>query len=255
MTHQFTTVKNPLTRTLLPLDAQVAATTDPLPKQRGKNHIIWGLIGKKGSGKSTLLLNALDKHYDRHFDRIYLISTTARRDPKMSELVNSLDEKGQFFDELTPDLIDTLLAELAEYNDKTADDAKRRNRKAPAPKINNLIIFDDCIHALPRATKGGINRLFTSNRHFKASVWVCTQKYNLLNTTVRQNADMWSFFRCDNGREKATIQQDLNIDPALFEAVYDFVFDAPDSTPNEFLHVSLCSGGKPIFFKKLDRIV
>lgn len=249
---KFSTIKNPLSDKLYSLDSQVQKSDEPLPKDCG--HLIWSVIGKKGTGKSTLMLNALKIHYKKYFDNVYLISTTAEKDDKFSDLIEELAHDGKYFSDCTVEIVQEILDKLEAYNGGVPGKHKK--------KVRNLVIFDDCLHLLPKQTKGGINQLFTCNRHFKTSVWVTSQKWNALNTLIRSNCDLHSFFRTDSKQEYETIKNDMNINPDLFDSIYNYVFEqndndncitGPSDNERPFLHISFC-GGKPAFYRKFDRI-
>lgn len=257
-------------------DSQVHRTAEALPLN---NNLIWLQIAKRGMGKTTNMLNALFGRYKGQFDTIWLVSTTCRGDPKMSELVSILDAGGQVFDTLNEstlgeviDRIKAFNAEVAEDNERAADPKAElpfssglevklkprrrakaaRRKKRPEPR--HLIILDDVLHLLPSSSKGGVNLLFSANRHLKTSVWLACQKFNACSTLTRSSADMLTLFRVDNRQEYMTIRDDMNIDPQTFDAIYDHVFKGPDGDePGMFLHISWMAG-KPTFYKRYDPI-
>ena len=253
---EFNTVQNPLSSDLMPFDHQVKESDDALPKN---NYLIWLINGKKGSGKSTLILNMLKRKsspYYKQFDNIYFISPTAGRgDHKFDGLVKELESEGKFYDELNDEVIDEITRQLNEFNDEYIQQQEeaneKRKKKLPIEKPNNLIILDDCLHMLPKSNaSSNINKLFTTNRHLKTSIWCLVQKYNKVNTLMRTNADLLTIFPNDNAQEFKTISDDWAIDPQLLDKVYKFA----TNEPNSFLHMSLF-GRRPKFFKKFDKIL
>ena len=241
----FETVENKLSTSIAPYDNQVVKTNDPLPD----SYVNYIISGKKGTGKSTVVLNLLKRKnspYHKYFDNIYLISPTAKRDKKFDDLRSELEEEDKYFDELNEGIIQTIIDKLQAFNDEFQ--AKKKNKKK---KPRNLLILDDCIHMLPKSTtSSNVNRIFTTSRHLKLSIWVVCQKYNKVNPLIRANTDLISFFPSDNKKEVMTLIDDLNIEPHLFKSIYDFATDKP----NSFLHISLF-GSKPKFFKKYDAII
>ena len=86
----FETVKTELSSKIRPLDKQRKPSMDAYPKNSG--YFLWAIVGMKSSGKTTLLYNLLLHHLKGYYDNIYLVSTTAKNDKKMSDLI---DELGQ----------------------------------------------------------------------------------------------------------------------------------------------------------------
>ena len=201
-------------------------------------------VGKRGSGKTTVCLNLLKTHYKKFFDKIYLFSSTGKRDPKMKKLIDELERTGQFYEEVDNDKIDQVLQEIEENNEliKEEDDRKARN----------LIIFDDMIHALDKTTtkNSSFNKLITGNRHYKCCLWVISQRYNMLSTLLRSNADLIAMFKTDNKGELKTLETDININQKLFNDAYNFCCNEP----NSFMLINM-QMGKPIIYKKFDRLL
>lgn len=227
--------KNELSMKIRPLDKQRKPSMDAYPKNSG--YYLWVISGNKGSGKTTTWYNVILHHLKGYYDNIYLISTTAKNDDKLKELIDELGEEEKIYTECSPKVVSDILERLQEAVD---DGAK-----------HNLVIFDDCIHTLPKATQknSAFNRLITTMRHYKTDVWITTQSYLKLNTIVRSNMDLFSLFHTNNKKELKNVMEDLAIDEDLFEKLYNFA-----TQDNSFLHVSFANG-KPLFFKKFDRIL
>jgi Cdc6-like AAA superfamily ATPase len=238
----FEVTTNELSGKIMPFDHQVKKSDDPLPRSAG---VIWIMSGKKGSGKSNLILNVLKRKgspYKKFYDNIFLISPTAGKDEKFKKFISELEKEGKYYDTLDESIIDAVLAQVKKFNEEFDEKAEKR-------KPENLLILDDCIHLMPKSnTTSNINQLFTTSRHNKLSVWVATQKYNKINPLIRANADLISFFRSDNRKEIATLIDDINVDKPLFEKIYEFCTEEP----NSFMHISLF--GKIKFYRKFDRI-
>lgn len=231
-------------------DHQLTRTSTPLPKTGYLNYI---LCGSKGSGKSTLILNLLHNKeaYRNFFDRIYIVSPTAKRDAKYDKLLREVEH----YDECTSENIIEIMENIKEFNDDFKEKEKERKQqckedgvKYDKPKDpHHLIIFDDCIHMLPKSNqKSIVNELFTCNRHYKTSVWTATQKMKSVNPLIRNQCDLLSLWRINNNTEKKGILDEYDIS----EAIFDFATDEI----NSFLHVNMF-GGRPVFFKKFNKIV
>lgn len=231
----FKTKKNSLSDKIKPLDSQRKSSSEAYPKNSG--FYLWVVAGMKGSGKTTMLYNILLHHLKGYYDNIFLVSTTAKNDLKLRDLVDELSDEDKIYTECTPDTISEIIDKLQEAND---DGAK-----------HNLVWFDDCIHQLPKSTQknASFNKLITTMRHYKTDVWITTQSYLRLNTLVRSNMDLFSLFHTNNKKELKNVIEDLAIDEDLFKELYDFATE-----DNSFLHVSFASG-KPKFFKKFDAII
>lgn len=247
--------ENPLSNQLLPFDNQVTKSDDPLPTG---SHIVHIFSGKRGSGKSTLMLNLLHRKsspYYRWFDNIYMVSPTARRDEKWKDLVDEIDSEGHFWTKLDEQTVDEIVTQVTEYNDermKVKKDKKTgKETKPKGPPPRNLLILDDCLNAIPGShMKSSINDLFTNGRHMKLTVWITTQKLNKLNTVIRSNTDLISFFQTDNAKEFECLENEWSIDKKRLERLYAFA----TNEQNSFLHISFF-GRAPTFYKKFSRIV
>ena len=171
----FSVEKNKLSEDLMPFDKQVIRSDEPLPN----THLTYIISGMKGSGKSTLLLNLLKRKsspYYRWFDNIILFSPTANKDAKFEKLVKELDTEGKVFTELDDENLQKAFDIIQNFNDDFDEKEEKR-------KPHNLIIMDDCIHMMKGSqSKSLLNELFTTSRHKKTSLWVCTQ-----NTTSCQH--------------------------------------------------------------------
>jgi len=228
-----------LTKCLKALDNQVEAGKGPFPKSA----FTWAISGGKGSGKSTLLLNALENKFRGYFDKIWLISPTAARDPKFDRLLKEI--KDQHITEYSDDAI----REIIEDCQEEIEEAKKNKESLP----NFLIIFDDCLADLPtRMLKGSeLNRLITLHRHIRATVIILTQKYNALNTLLRSNLDCISMFQTACQAERKCFIGDL-VGGAAMEPLYDF---AAYDKPNSFFHVNSKAPRGHKYFKQFDRIM
>jgi len=105
-----------LTQALVPLDKQMKVSEEPLDDTIGR---IWILSAMKGSGKTTVWYNVLsDKKspWYKLFDKIWMISPTAKGDEKLQPLVSELQRDGQYWDELTEKNVLTIYKEIEDFN-------------------------------------------------------------------------------------------------------------------------------------------
>lgn len=223
-----------LTKLIKPLDKQIVGSTLPLPKNQ---YNIWCIYGARGSGKSTLLLNSLNhkQFYKNYFDNIILLSPTARNDKKFKDLVEELRNDDKYYTSCNEEVITKIIEEIENFNDNWNYKKKKREPR-------NLIIFDDLLHELPKSVnKSVINKLITTNRHLKTSIFITSQKFKGLNTLIRCNCDIISFFTSNNINEKKAFCEEYSIEPELLDEIC--------KKNNDFIHISFCSGRKLVFDK------
>ena len=227
-----------LSDVLKALDKQVHITDEPIPKE---NNFVWLISGAKGTGKSSLLLNMLRSYLRKHYNNIFLVSPTAKRDKKFKKLVDELEEDNKYYDALTEQNLAEIMDRINTYNDGK-------------DKPKNLLILDDVATDLKSSnSKSLLNKTIITCRHMKTSVIILTQKYNKINPLIRSNADILSIFRTQNKKELNTIIDDLPVKPDEFEMVYDYATTPDDDNSNPFLHISLV-GARTRYFKNFDRI-
>lgn len=252
---------SPLTKSLAPLDKQVKISEEPLDDTIGR---IWILSAMKGSGKTTVWYNVLHNKaspWYHLFDKIWLISPTAKGDDKLKPLVEELEADGQYWDNLSENVMLDVYDKMDTFNhhfetEREPQTLQEKKMGIIPPlkhkrKPRNLLIFDDCMADMPSSTqKSVINRIFTTSRHKKCNVIVATQKYSKLNTTIRANADYISVWKSNSKHEVETLEDDINIKKEVFEKAYKYATDEPYS----FLHITF-NAGHPNLFKRFDRIV
>lgn len=228
-----------LSRIVKPLDNTYNGSDDPLLLQN--NSCVHIISGRRGAGKSTLALSLLNskRAWRKRFDTIFLISGTAKSDRKFRKLVHELQEDGNFYDHLDEGVIQEIFQRCQEAN-----------HEKDGPKPLHLVLLDDVIMDVPKSRQSLFNTLVIQSRHHNLSICLITQKYNLVPTVIRSNADLISFFPSLNRKEVNTLQDDLNLSPQLFETVYG---EATRGDPNSFLHCNLLAY-PPVFYKKFDKI-
>lgn len=231
-----------LSSIIKPLDNTYSGSDDPLLLQN--NSCVYIISGRRGAGKSTLALSLLKskKAWKKRFDNIFLCSATAQHDKKFKKLVSELQEDGNFFDHLGEDVVGHIFAKCHTQNE--------RARHEDVPKPLHLLLMDDVVMDLPKSRQSLLNTLVIQSRHHNMTLVLITQKYNLVPTVIRSNADLISFFPSLNRKEVETLQTDLNLSPELFEQVYR---EATDGDPQSFLHCNLLAY-PPMFYRKFDPI-
>lgn len=229
-------------RFLTGLDHQVDYDEiDPLQKNSPN---VWLIVGKKGSGKSTFILNLLRKKemYRRAFDNIYLVSPSAEKDDKFDKLIKELKENNNFYNDCDNETLTEIRERVQQFNTEFLEDEKNIKKKK---KPNSLLILDDCISDLNKNSeiKNTINKMVMNSRHLKLHIWIVSQKYKLISTAIRSNADLLTFFNNDNSVEIKALDE-FGIDTSLIDRL---------EKPNDFIHVVL--RGKPKHFINLKPIL
>jgi guanylate kinase len=157
--NKFTLKANKLTNQIVPVDHQVKQNDSPIGKD---NYVVYLFVGSKGSGKSTLALNLLKNKdaFKGYFDNIFLVSPTASKDTKLDKFVEELKEDDKYYNDCSDENIEEIMKRLRTYNDEFDYEEEKR-------KPYNLVILDDCAHALAKSTaKSPMNELITTCRHF-----------------------------------------------------------------------------------------
>ena len=193
----FATEKNPLSDELKALDNQVdIGKGKPFPK----SNFLYLIVGGVGSGKTSLGLGLLkikkeDGGFRKAFQRIYVVSPTARYDPKWDKLIQEVDEEGNYYTECNDEVIGEIIEKLEESNEVW----KETHDKGEKP--SSLVIIDDCVDSFSKRQKNKLNKLVLTLRHLKTSVWIMTQKLNAVPQLIRAQARCISFFPTLNRRE------------------------------------------------------
>ena len=66
-----------------------------------------------------------------------------------------------------------------------------------------------------------------NSRHLKLSIWIVSQKYRLVSTAIRANADLITFFKNENDIEKKALEE-FSIDTSILDQL---------EKPSDFMHV------------------
>lgn len=216
------------------LDSQKVSNDNPLPTRSN-----YGIFGRKGSGKTSLLLNLImkkDSPWYKKFNLIFLISPTASKDDKMSELIEDIGPN-QYFQDLSDETIEFIKQQI------TADTEQRKK------KGDYLIVYDDVIHMLKGKGKSkGVDELATQNRHWGITNAYLLQKWNAyMSPLIRSNLDLISFFQTPNKKEQKSFFEEQNEEDNIMEALYKYATDGDYN----FLHINNY-GSKPKYYKNLD---
>jgi GTPase SAR1 family protein len=219
--------------------------TTPLPK-RGSLYV----CGSPASGKTTLMTSLLLSHptrkspqkpryYYRYFDRVEIVSNSLATLPLKKFGLPESQVHGQYTDEL-----------LNEITQDMHDDEN----------YNSLIILDDCIRDLSRSkilTKVILNRRHCTHNpseegHASLSIWISSQKYNMLPLSLRCNMSHVIVFRTTNKAELNAIKDELmtDLNPEQQDAVLKLAWDRPYG----FLFVDVYAPRDRRYFANFDLI-
>lgn len=241
-TPSFKTETNDLTAKMTALDHQVdTGKNAPFPK----SHFLYIIVGGIGSGKTTTALRLLkipkdDGGFRKAYNRIYVVSPTAKYDDKWDKLINEVDEDGNYYQECTDETIGDIIEKIEMFNEEN---------KGKSP--SSLVIIDDCVDSFTNRKKSKLDKLILTLRHLKTTVFLMSQKLNSIPTLIRAQARCITFFPTINKREEQTLYNEINVDEELFKRLMDFASTGDD---HPFLHIKL-GEGKPIFFRKYNRIL
>lgn len=230
-----------LTMMLTPMDKQRDDKQSTFP-DKPFNMVF---CASKGQGKTTLLLNLLTKKESplyKRYNKIFVISPTAKKDDKMKELVEDIGPD-QYYEELTEDNLQEILDNI-EYETEM-----RKQNKKPKPEF--LLILDDCIHMLKGKNGKKLAELVTQNRHHALSNFVLVQKWNnYLPTLIRSNVDCIAYWHTQSKKELKSFIEDMNGEESELMDLYNYATDEPYS----FLYINQYNPSRPMYFKRFDRI-
>lgn len=230
-----------LTMMLTPMDKQRDDKQSTFP-DKPFNMVF---CASKGQGKTTLLLNLLTKKESplyKRYNKIFVISPTAKKDDKMMELVEDIGPD-QYYEELTEDNLQEILDKI-EYETEM-----RKQNKKPKPEF--LLILDDCIHMLKGKNGKKLAELITQNRHHSLSNMILVQKWNnYLPTLIRSNVDCIAYWHTQSKKELKSFIEDMNGEESELMDLYNYATDEPYS----FLYINQYNPSRPMYFKRFDRI-
>lgn len=239
---------NPLIVTAFPTSKTKVKSNDMMDSGVIPKHPFRAILsGSSGSGKTNLLIHLLTQKefYKNYFNYIFIISPTAG---KLDDSYNALSEnnpktKIRVINDLDPDIIETIM------NTNKKIILKKKVHKSP--KI--LIVYDDIIsNGVFMRSKSFIHS-FIASRHYNASVFICSQKYNAIPRVARIQANAIFFFRGTNGEREI-----LAIDhspPGYSKREMESIIDHATIDPYSFLFINMQSSNKERFRKGLDQIM
>lgn len=180
-----------------------------------------GIIAPKGGGKSTILINLLTRRnfYWRFFNEIHIFSPTCKMDNKWDSVLEKLEFGGcyeEFDMDILTDVLEANKARIEEYGKELSN------------KI--LVVFDDMVAHPSFRNSATLRKYLLNSRHYNTLFIYTSQKYNLLNTTIRNNLNVICFFRTENKREYKTFKEEnCFINDEDFDKIYEYCTSEPYS--------------------------
>jgi DNA helicase HerA-like ATPase len=179
------------------------------------------ISAKVASGKSTTLAYMLKKVYNQYFDKIYFCSSNIYngkiKDPAYETI--HIPEK-RLYDDFNSDIMNEIKEDI--MNDEDFEDSQY------------LLVIDDLPTELNKRTSA-IVKQFLKHRHLHLSIIITTQKLNLLNLSIRNNASHLIVFKTNNQNERKSLATMVEINENLF---YEYLDYATEEKYN-FLFVDL----------------
>lgn len=218
--------------------------TEPLPKNPSQ---FFYFVGAPGSGKSSTMMSMLmskkPRYYRRFFDKLFLISPSHETLP--NKFIKALNEE-RIFDKYSENLVKELVEELKEGENE-----------------NVLFILDDSIRDINKSKSSILNKCILNRRHClynkdesnnaSLSIWIMSQKYNLLDLSYRNSASVVFLWKSENNKEKKAIKEELMAD--LDEKTAEELLQTAWKKKYNFLMIKVNEPTKDRYYINFDKVV
>jgi len=179
-----------------------------------KNSAVY-MVGPPRSGKSNLIYQLLHKKqfYKKYFDEIHIFSPSLHTFQKRFLILDECTHN-----EFNEDKIEEILNGF-DYTEK------------------NLLLFDDMISQINKAGKSSLLRkIFFNRRHKGATIWLTSQRYNLLDLSLRNNISHLLLFKISKAELELIHDEKItSLSKDEWISLCNFVFDSP----HNFLYIDL----------------
>ena len=187
-------------------------------------------VGGPGSGKTSLLYSLLHsckpKFFRKYFDTINIWSPSLHTSSKSWRV--------------QPECIKT------EYNESEIEEVLSELDN----KDKNLLLLDDMIASINRSGKGVLRTLFFNRRHRGITLFLTSQRYNLLDLSLRTNLSHLFIWNTSKAELLLIFEEKISgLDKETWLALCDFVFQEPHT----FLYIQLVPSLK--YYKNFEPIM
>lgn len=149
------------------------------------------ITGKTNTGKTHYAKSLISFLRDK-IDKLYVMCPTMKEGSW-----ESITSKSHIFDEYDPEVILDVI------------EKQKRHMKEDKKMDQVMFILDDCIHDITKKDKT-VNKLYTQGRHWNISIIIISQKFVLINNTIRANPDFCICTRIVNAKELDAIWKEYN---------------------------------------------
>lgn len=194
----------------------------PLPDEQQGNAFLVGISGRRKSGKTHLLDLLMKTFWKKEFDKIFVLSKTAKYQPKFFA-----SWKGSIF-----------------YIENWDCDffAALREEQIRKPKQKCLIIIDDMsANMREKLYAANVDEFAFIGRHFRVSVVWLAQKITLFTPGFRQEADAFILFREENMSELRLLHREWG-----FGDMDEFLCQLVENTREQYSWIMLRNVGGTI---------
>jgi hypothetical protein len=174
------------------------------------------LVSQSGGGKTVVLLDLLLIRYRGMFERIWFFSPSIKLDPQYApirkhlESMTDQEKEPLMFEDLDQAALGRILADQRAI----VEECRKRKQKPPSVAIclDDLADRGDLLAKRSGGGAGGswMNTLFTRGRHMHISVFLTTQKLNLISTVIRCNVRCMCVWRLRNHKEIESLCEEMS---------------------------------------------
>ena len=200
------------------------------------------IVGASQSGKTNLMLFLLttDGYYKNYFDKIFIVSPTAKKLDKTYDILEDMDYKdgeSLMFFNCDTSVLDAIL-EIQVENTK---------------KDKTRVIFDDCISYQKFMRSDSLLQFAIMSRHYNISMFLLSQAYHSVPKPIRMNMSAIVYFKGSN-KEQEIIYEDYCPPRYTKKQFMEKINHATDK-PYSFLYIDLhipLHGKIPRYRRNLD---